>query len=47
MLLSRTLANALGAVATTRFRQFAHAGATLASLGALFVTQLLAANPDA
>ncbi|MCO5322223.1 MAG: hypothetical protein M9922_12590 [Microthrixaceae bacterium] len=47
LLLSRTLANALGAVATTRFRQFAHAGATLASLGALFVTQLLAANPDA
>lgn len=46
LLFSRTLANLLGAVATTRFRQVAHAGATLASLGALLVTQLLAANPE-
>lgn len=46
LLFSRTLANLLGAVATTRFRQLAHAGATLASLGALLATQVLAANPD-
>jgi hypothetical protein len=46
LLFSRTLANLLGAVATTKFRQLAHAGATLASLGALLVTQLLAANPE-
>ena len=46
VLLSRTLASLLGAVATTRFRQLAHAGATVASLGALLVTQMLAADPD-
>lgn len=46
LLFSRTLANALGAVATTRFRQLAHVGATMASLGALVATQVLAANPD-
>lgn len=46
LLFSRMLANLLGAVATTKFRQLAHAGATLASLGALLVTQLLAANPE-
>lgn len=46
LLFSRTLANLLGAVATTRFRQMAHAGATVASLGALLVTQLLAADPE-
>ncbi len=46
LLFSRMLANLLGAVATTRFRQLAHAGATLASLGALLATQVLAANPD-
>lgn len=46
LLFSRTLANLLGAVATTRFRQLAHAGATVASLGALLITQLLAADPE-
>ncbi|MCZ7631614.1 MAG: hypothetical protein M5U19_22280 [Microthrixaceae bacterium] len=46
LLASRTLANLIGAVATTRFRQLAHAGATFAALGALLVTQLLAANPE-
>lgn len=46
LLSSRTLANLIGAVATTKFRQLAHAGATLASLAALLVTQVMAANPD-
>ncbi len=42
LLSSRTLANALGAIATGRFRQIAQATATLAALAAWLVTQLIA-----
>lgn len=42
LLVSRTLANVLGAVATGRFRQFAQAGATVAALAAWVVTQVVA-----
>lgn len=39
---SRTLTNVLGVVATTRFRQFAQAGATLSALVVWLAAQLLA-----
>ncbi|HTN99183.1 MAG TPA: hypothetical protein VL068_00805, partial [Microthrixaceae bacterium] len=46
LLLSRTLANALGAWATGRFRQVAQAGATLAALLAWLATQVIANDPS-
>lgn len=42
VLVSRTLANLLGAMATGRFRQFAQAGATIAALLAWVLTQVIA-----